>query len=122
MGPTGKPTEEVSNDDHRLQGVKNPLMIGAIPNDVLVTLTANQRLEALEADSPEMAARHRLSGCLRWIDATSGSGKFDYLNDLISNGTTLRERLQYCSEACQRAHWLAGHMHECPRADAQQGD
>lgn len=23
-------------------------------------------------------------------------------------------RHRYCSEECQRAHWLAGHMHECP--------
>ena len=24
------------------------------------------------------------------------------------------DRPRYCSEACQRAHWLAGHMHFCP--------
>ena len=23
---------------------------------------------------------------------------------------------RYCSEACQRAHWLAGHKDECPCA------
>ena len=27
------------------------------------------------------------------------------------------DRPRYCSEACQRAHWLAGHMHECPRKE-----
>ena len=27
------------------------------------------------------------------------------------------DRPRYCSEACQRAHWLAGHMHECPRQE-----
>lgn len=25
-------------------------------------------------------------------------------------------RRRYCSEVCQHAHWLAGHMHECPCA------
>ena len=28
------------------------------------------------------------------------------------------DRPRYCSEACQRAHWLAGHMHECPDEEA----
>ena len=27
------------------------------------------------------------------------------------------DRPRYCSEACQRTHWLAGHMHECPRKE-----
>ena len=26
------------------------------------------------------------------------------------------DRPRYCSEACQRAHWLAGHKDECPCA------
>ena len=36
--------------------------------------------------------------------------------DEAKNCQWVSELLRYCSEACQRAHWLAGHKDECPCA------
>ena len=41
----------------------------------------------------------------------------DMLRDMLRCSSFAREDLpRYCSEACQRAHWVAGHKDECPCA------
>ena len=54
--------------------------------------------------------------------APNSSHAFAYCGGCRHASIPRVDRPRYCSEACQRAHWAAGHMHECPRADAQQND
>ena len=54
--------------------------------------------------------------------APNSSRAFAYCGGCRHASIPRVDRPRYCSEACQRAHWAAGHMHECPRADAQQND
>ena len=64
--------------------------------------------------------KRRCSVC--GISAPYSSRAFDYCGGCRHASIPHVDRPRYCSEACQRAHWAAGHMHECPRADAQQND
>ena len=60
-------------------------------------------------------APHAEAACM-WLDviAINGTGQEAYrLDHLVSTGTHHRNVLLYCSEACQRAHWLAGHKDNC---------
>ena len=58
--------------------------------------------------------------CAKTVPLTSHA--FAYCGGCRHAGIRRVDRPRYCSEACQRAHWAAGHMHFCPRADAQQGE
>jgi hypothetical protein len=39
---------------------------------------------------------------------------FAYCGGCRHSGVARIDLPRYCSEACQRAHWLAGHKDECP--------
>ena len=39
---------------------------------------------------------------------------FPYCGACRNSDVPRVDRPRYCSEDCQRAHWLAGHMNECP--------
>ena len=39
---------------------------------------------------------------------------FPYCGGCRNSDVPRVDRPRYCSEECQRAHWLAGHMNECP--------
>ena len=49
--------------------------------------------------------------------APNSSRAFAYCGGCRHASIPRVDRPRYCSEACQRAHWLAGHMHECPRQE-----
>ena len=42
------------------------------------------------------------------------SRAFPYCGGCRHSAVPRVDRPRYCSEECQRAHWLAGHMNECP--------
>ena len=42
------------------------------------------------------------------------SRAFPYCGGCRHSAVPHVDRPRYCSEECQRAHWLAGHCHECP--------
>ena len=46
--------------------------------------------------------------------APNSSRAFDYCGGCRHSAVPRVDRPRYCSEECQRAHWLAGHMNECP--------
>ena len=46
--------------------------------------------------------------------APNSSRAFDYCGGCQHSAVPRVDRPRYCSEECQRAHWLAGHMNECP--------
>ena len=46
--------------------------------------------------------------------APLSSRAFSYCSGCRHADVDRDERARYCSEACQRAHWLAGHADECP--------
>ena len=46
--------------------------------------------------------------------APNSSRAFDYCGGCRHSAVPRVDRPRYCSEECQRAHWLAGHMDECP--------
>jgi hypothetical protein len=46
--------------------------------------------------------------------APISSRAFPYCGACRSSDVPRVDRPRYCSEECQRAHWLAGHMNECP--------
>ena len=46
--------------------------------------------------------------------APNSSRAFDYCGGCRDPSIPRVDRPRYCSEECQRAHWLAGHMNECP--------
>ena len=46
--------------------------------------------------------------------APNSSRAFDYCGGCRHSAVPRLDRPRYCSEECQRAHWLAGHMNECP--------
>ena len=48
--------------------------------------------------------------------APNSSRAFAYCGGCRHASIPRVDRPRFCSEACQRAHWLAGHVHECPRA------
>ena len=41
---------------------------------------------------------------------------FAYCGGCRDSRVAREDRPRYCSEACQRAHWAAGHKDECPCA------
>ena len=49
--------------------------------------------------------------------APNSKPAFEYCGGCRHATIPRADRPRYCSEACQRAHWLAGHMHECPRQE-----
>jgi len=46
--------------------------------------------------------------------APFSSRAFPYCCGCRHSDVARKDRPRYCSEECQRAHWLAGHMNECP--------
>ena len=46
--------------------------------------------------------------------APISSRAFDYCGGCRHSAVPRVDRPRYCSEECQRAHWHAGHMNECP--------
>ena len=46
--------------------------------------------------------------------APFSSRAFPYCGGCRHSDVARKDRPRYCSEECQRAHWLAGHMNECP--------
>ena len=50
--------------------------------------------------------------CAKTVPLTSHA--FAYCGGCRHASIRRVDRPRYCSEACQRAHWLAGHMHFCP--------
>ena len=46
--------------------------------------------------------------------AAFSSRAFPYCGGCRHSAVPRVDRPRYCSEECQRAHWLAGHMNECP--------
>ena len=46
--------------------------------------------------------------------APFSSRAFPYCGGCRHSDVPRDDRPRYCSEECQRAHWLAGHMNECP--------
>ena len=46
--------------------------------------------------------------------APLSSRAFPYCGGCRHSAVPHVDRPRYCSEECQRAHWLAGHCHECP--------
>ena len=46
--------------------------------------------------------------------APNSSRAFPYCGGCQHSAVPRVDRPRYCSEECQRAHWLAGHMDECP--------
>ena len=48
--------------------------------------------------------------------APFSSRAFPYCGGCRHSDVARKDRPRYCSEECQRAHWLAGHMSECPCA------
>ena len=46
--------------------------------------------------------------------APNSSRAFAYCGGCRHASIPRVDRPRYCSEECQRAHWLAGHCHECP--------
>ena len=51
--------------------------------------------------------------------APNSSRAFDYCGGCRHSAVPRLDRPRYCSEECQRAHWLAGHMNECPSCTGQ---
>ena len=46
--------------------------------------------------------------------APFSSRAFPYCGGCRHSDVARKDRPRYCSEECQRAHWLAGHMNKCP--------
>ena len=74
------------------------------------------QLEAQNLKRPVHRAKQRkkrtCSTCGK--TAPNSSRAFPYCGGCRHSAVLRVDRPRYCSEECQRAHWLAGHMNECP--------
>ena len=77
-------------------------------NGTAAVLRTKNRRRAIRAN---MLRKRTCSMCGK--TAPNSSPSFAYCGGC--HGFQLRECIpRFCSEACQRAHWAAGHKHECP--------
>ena len=73
--------------------------------------------ERWEKTTPRLRAiqlkKRTCSMCGKTAPNTTRS--FAYCGGCRHSSIPRADRPRFCSEECQRAHWLAGHVHECPR-------
>ena len=81
----------------------------------LRSLIAKQ-LEAQNMKLPVHRAKQRKKRTCSHCGTTAplSARAFPYCGGCRNSDLPRVDRPRYCSEECQRAHWLAGHMNECP--------
>ena len=74
------------------------------------------QLEAQNLKWPVHRAKQRKKRTCSHCGTTApfSSRAFPYCGGCRHSAVPRVDRPRYCSEECQRAHWLAGHCHECP--------
>ena len=94
----------------------------------LISRVADRRLKALRAAQAALTRVEKKQAAFRAImlkkRTCSHCGRtgplsqvsFAYCGGCRDSGVARADWSRYCSEACQRAHWLAGHKDECPCA------
>ena len=77
---------------------------------------ACQRLERFKPTWLKHGAEQRKKRTCSHCGTTApfSSRAFPYCGGCRHSAVPRLDRPRYCSEECQRAHWLAGHMDECP--------
>ena len=72
--------------------------------------------ESLKQACREYRAKQRKKRTCSHCGTTApfSSRAFPYCGGCRHSDVARKDRPRYCSEECQRAHWLAGHMNECP--------
>ena len=72
--------------------------------------------ESLKQPWREYRAKQRKKRTCSHCGTTAlfSSRAFPYCGGCRHSDVARKDRPRYCSEECQRAHWLAGHMNECP--------
>ena len=84
------------------------------------TLAYQQRVRELAEHAQASQQRYRAKQLKKRTCSMCGktaplsSRAFSYCSGCRHADVDRDERARYCSEACQRAHWLAGHADECP--------
>ena len=75
--------------------------------------------ESLKQPWREYRAKQRKKRTCSHCGTTApfSSRAFPYCGGCRHSDVPRDDRPRYCSEECQRAHWLAGHMTECPCTD-----
>ena len=78
-------------------------------NGTAAVLRMKNRRRAIRAN---MIRKRTCSMCGK--TAPNSSPSFAYCGGCRNSGVARIDLPRYCSEACQHAHWLAGHKDECP--------
>ena len=82
--------------------------------DVLEDAIADQKKMERRVRKADMLKKRTCSHCGKTGPLSQLS--FAYCGGCRHAGIARIDLPRYCSEACQRAHWAAGHKHECPCA------
>ena len=84
--------------------------------DSQVQLNGTGHRESLKQPWREYRAKQRKKRTCSHCGTTApfSSRAFPYCGGCRHSDVARKDRPRYCSEECQRAHWLAAHMNECP--------